>query len=101
MLKSDKEEVTRGYGYPRPQLQRAEWVSLNGEWEFAFDREGRWRLPSQVAFDRTILVPYSPETPASGIGDTGFFKVCWYRKTFDTPELKGGQRLMLHFGAVD
>jgi beta-galactosidase/beta-glucuronidase len=101
MLKSDKEEVTRGYGYPRPQLQRAEWVSLNGEWEFAFDREGRWRLPSQVAFDRTILVPYSPETPASGIGDTGFFKVCWYRKTFDTPELKGSQRLMLHFGAVD
>ncbi len=89
------------HGYPRPQLERAEWFCLDGEWEFALDREGRWRLPDDVAWSARIVVPFSPETPASGIGDTGFFRCCWYRRQFDGPPLQAGERLMLHFGAVD
>ena len=28
------------------------------------------------------------ETPASGlIGNTGFFRACWYRRQFDAPDL--------------
>ena len=47
------------------------------------------------------MVSFSPETSASGIGDTGFYHACWYRHTFDSPALEPGQRLILHFGAVD
>ncbi len=73
------------HGYPRPQLAREAWESLNGAWEFALDAEGRWAQPSDVAFDRTIAVPFAPETPASGVGHTGFFHACWYRRTFEAP----------------
>ena len=91
---------TQSHGYPRPQLQRAEWFCLNGMWDFAIDDEGRWTAPEQVLWDSKILVPFSPETPASNIHDTGYFRACWYRSTFRAPE-KDGKRLMLHFGAVD
>jgi beta-galactosidase/beta-glucuronidase len=93
--------MTRVTGYPRPQLERAGSVSLNGPWEFALDREGRWSVPDQVEWRRTVQVPFSPETPASGVGETGFFQACWYRRTIDPPPLRGGERLVLHFGAVD
>lgn len=89
------------HGYPRPQLQRAEWTSLNGEWDFALDREQAIHLPTEVKWDRKIVVPFSPETEASGIADTGFYPVVWYRRTFEAPELTNGQRLILHFGAID
>src|SRR5690606_12673524 len=48
-----------------------------------------------------IQVPFAPETPASGIGHTGFFDACWYRRTFSRPEITPDQRLILRFGAVD
>ncbi|HTU99680.1 MAG TPA: hypothetical protein VMF13_04020, partial [Luteitalea sp.] len=87
-------------GYPRPQLERDSWISLNGTWDFAFgDVRRAW--PSSVQWDRRIRVPFSPEAPLSGIGDTGFHPVCWYRRTFETPDLHPGERLLLHFGAVD
>jgi hypothetical protein len=89
------------HGYPRPQLQRADWVSLNGEWDFALDRQTRWRSPAQVQWSAVIRVPFSPETPASGIGDPGFYRACWYRREFEAPQLAEGDRLLLHFGAVD
>jgi beta-galactosidase/beta-glucuronidase len=88
-------------GYPRPQLERAGWTSLNGPWHFALDPEARWREPRQVHWDAVIQVPFSPETPASGIHDTSFYRRCWYRRTFEAPALEGGERLLLHFGAVD
>ncbi|AKF03838.1 glycoside hydrolase family 2 protein [Sandaracinus amylolyticus] len=88
-------------GYPRPLLRRADWTSLDGEWELAIDAEGRHRTSSEVQFDRRIVVPFSPETTKSGIGDTGLYDVLWYRRLVHIPELAHGQRLILHFGAVD
>ena len=88
-------------GYPRPQMERAEWVSLNGEWDFSIDAKAEVRLPGQVVWDAKIEVPFSPEAPASGVGNTGFFCVMWYRRHFERPELARGGRLILHFGAVD
>lgn len=89
-------------GYPRPMLQRRQWIDLNGPWDFAIDADARWTSPAQVHWDkRKITVPFAPETPASGIGDTGFFMAVWYRRTFQKPSLAPGQRLLLHFGAVD
>ncbi|HET9780808.1 MAG TPA: glycoside hydrolase family 2 TIM barrel-domain containing protein [Candidatus Dormibacteraeota bacterium] len=75
--------------YPRPAFRRPEWQNLNGEWDFA--------TGTTPAYDRTIVVPFCPESRLSGIrelpGD-----VVWYRRTFDTPD---AERLHLHFGAVD
>jgi beta-galactosidase/beta-glucuronidase len=88
-------------GYPRPQLRRATWTSLDGPWAFAIDYEGAKRVPTEVAFDRMIQVPFAPETEQSSIGDTGLFRACWYRRTFEPPTLAENQRLLLHFGAVD
>lgn len=87
--------------YPRPQCERAEWTNLNGPWEFALDREAHWSHPEQVTWNTTIIVPFAPETKASGIGDTSFYRACWYRRSFDAPVLGPGERLILHFGAVD
>ena len=90
-----------GRGYPRPQLRRKSWYSLNGEWEFAIDRAGAWRQPGDVVWQSRIRVPFSPETAASGIGDTGFYRYCWYRRTIETMEVPAGHRVILHLGAVD
>ena len=90
-----------GRGYPRPQLRRAPWFSLNGGWDFAFDREAIWRHPREVTWSSRIEVPFSPETAASGVGDTSFLKACWYRLALELPPLADGERLLLHFGAVD
>ena len=35
----DPEELVISHAYPRPQLERKEWTSLNGKWEFALDRD--------------------------------------------------------------
>jgi beta-galactosidase/beta-glucuronidase len=93
--------MNHSFAYPRPQLVRGDWKSLNGTWEFALDSEARWNCPDGVAWNATIQVPFAPETPASGINQTDFYLACWYRRTFHAPSCTNGQRLLLHFGAVD
>ena len=87
--------------YPRPGLRRASWINLNGPWDFAIDRSATACRPSDIKWDSTINVPFSPETPASGIHDQGLYCAVWYRRTFEAPPLRPGQRLKLYFGAVD
>ncbi|MFJ8822695.1 glycoside hydrolase family 2 protein [Streptomyces sp. NPDC102467] len=95
-------------GHPRPQLVRdPDWRDLNGSWQFAYDdeergRTDRWMDPGVTApYTRTITVPYPPESEASGVQDTGFHPVLWYRRTVDVSRPVAGRRLLLHFGAVD
>jgi len=95
------DQAAAARGHPRPQLVRDGWRSLDGPWQFAMDPEARWTHPRSVLWERTIQVPFAPETPASGIGDTGFFRACWYRRTVDVPAYAEGERVLLHFGAVD
>ncbi len=90
-----------GHAYPRPQLQRDAWESLNGVWEFALDSKSEWISPAAVQWNSTILVPFSPETAASGVHDTGLYCSVWYRRSFERPRLEPGHRLLLHFAAVD
>jgi hypothetical protein len=87
--------------HPRPQLRRKDWTSLDGEWQFALDADARWHSPRVVEWSRTICLPFAPETEASGVRDTGFYKACWYRRIITVPTLVAGSRLHLHFGAVD
>ena len=88
------------HGYPRPQLQRAQWQSLDGPWRFLFDDDKRYRRPGDIGtWSRTIEVPYPPESQRSGIGDRGFHGRCWYQREFIVQP--DGGRIILHFGAVD
>ncbi|OBV39372.1 glycoside hydrolase family 2 protein [Janthinobacterium psychrotolerans] len=88
------------FAYPRPQLVRKQWQSLNGPWRFAFDNERRYRLPSdEIAWTHDIIVPFPPESQASGVGDRGFHSACWYQREFLLQP--GGPCVLLHFGAVD
>ncbi|HET9833039.1 MAG TPA: glycoside hydrolase family 2 TIM barrel-domain containing protein [Vicinamibacterales bacterium] len=100
MLHSDS-ALIGGRGYPRPQLVRKSWISLNGTWEFALDPDGVWQQPADVEWSKMIQVPFAPETRASGLNFTEFFRICWYRREIVPPPMKPGERLLLHFGAVD
>lgn len=84
--------------YPRPQLQRDSYFCLNGQWEYAFSKDSIF----PARYDGTILVPFSPEAPLSGVArqlqpDESLF----YRCTFTLPEGFVQGRVHLHFGAVD
>ena len=85
--------------YPRPQLVRDSYLNLNGTWDYAVSNVDDGARPQ---FDRSILVPFAPEAPLSGVlrilqpDEFG-----WYRRTFMLPEEFGHGRVLLHFGAVD
>jgi len=93
--------------YPRPQLQRADWLNLNGQWGFAFDdanaglHEG-WSQPEKAqSFPLTITVPYPFQSQLSGIQDTDFHDVVWYTRTVNIPAAWAGKRVRLNIGAAD
>ena len=83
--------------YPRPQLRRESYVNLNGPWEFGI---GKNAFPSR--FDRTILVPFCPESLLSGIHEhfPEGSALC-YRRTFFLPDDFNRGRVLLHIGAAD
>lgn len=86
--------------YPRSQLRRDQWQPLDGPWRFTFDDQQRFRQPAEVTqWPLTIRVPMPPKSQASGVGDRGFHRRCWYQREFEI-EAKGA-RILLHFGAVD
>ena len=84
--------------HPRPQLRRETWMDLNGKWDFAVQADEK----KPEAFDRTILVPYCPESALSGIHNhfpEGSF--LFYRRYVRLPEAAAGHRILLHVGAAD
>ena len=86
--------------YPRPQMVRANWTNLNGEWDYAVTsvtntpgRPEKW--------DGKILVPFCIESALSGVGrllEPDQF--LWYTRTIEC-DPKPGERILLHFGGVD
>ena len=104
--------TTQDGTYPRPQLMRSRWHDLSGTWDFAWDDEQEYEH-DDVPFSRRIEVPFPPESPASGIHETGFHPRAWYRRTFGASEVQAAGastdsgpdsasgRVLLHFGAVD
>ncbi len=78
--------------YPRPQLKRDSFFSLNGEWEFSED-EG---------YSKKIRVPFPPESALSGVAkELGKEKKAHYRRKFKLPEGFKRDRVILNFGASD
>ena len=83
--------------YPRPAMRRDSCEILNGPWQYAITQTAE----HPAAWQGSILVPYSPEAPASGVGRT-LQPGQWlhYHRLFAPPAGEGG-RVLLHFGAVD
>ncbi|MBN1372138.1 MAG: hypothetical protein JW987_09355 [Anaerolineaceae bacterium] len=89
--------------YPRPQFVRADWLNLNGTWQFEFDPEDKG-LESGLRerpLNGTIEVPFAPESTLSGIGDVDFHDAVWYRREVQIPAEWAERKVMLHFQAVD
>lgn len=89
--------------YPRPQFVRADWLCLNGEWEFEIDAgdSGLERGLLNRPLAAKITVPFCPESILSGIGNTDFLNAVWYRKRIAIPAEWRGRDVLLHFQAVD
>ena len=103
MMTTWGEKVTSGNawrGYPRPQMVRANWTNLNGEWDYAVTsvtntpgRPEKW--------DGKILVPFPIESALSGVGRLlRPDEFLWYTRTIEC-DPKPGERILLHFGGVD
>ena len=84
--------------YPRPQFKRDSYLNLNGIWQCDFCESEE--IPSKFSYD--IVVPFSPETPLSGVNrKLKSNEYLIYNKTFDLPEKFNKGRVFIHFGAVD
>lgn len=91
--------------FPQPQFARANWVSLNGPWEFQFDdtnvgEKEKWFL-TKNHFNKQINVPFPFESLKSGIHDVNFHRYIWYKKKVKVPASWKASKLILHFGAID
>jgi hypothetical protein len=85
--------------YPRPELIRERWQSLNGYWEYAIRPTGT--LPPET-FDGRILVPFPLESVLSGVAKPlAPDQTLHYRRSFSLPHSWRKDRLLLHFEAVD
>lgn len=84
--------------YPRPQLARANYMMLNGYWDYAINKSNK----HPQNYDGKIVVPFSPETELSGVERTPKKgEYLWYRKEVELPVQFKGKHIILHFGAVD
>src|SRR5579885_1879573 len=84
--------------YPRPQLVRTDWLSLNGLWQF---QPGATNDPPPVGqtLSNEILVPYPMESALSGVMQ--YHEFSWYRRLFTVPPAWNGKKIILHFEAVN
>ena len=103
---ADAPEIPRGE-HPTPDAVRPFWATLNGPWAFRFDPKDEglkagWEKPGAAGFDRSIVVPFPWESELSGVHDSRYKGVAWYRREFQVPDgFPKEHRVWLRFGAVD
>jgi hypothetical protein len=85
--------------YPRPQMVRSEWQNLNGLWEYAITPKD---AAKPTEFNGQILVPFPLESALSGVQKPLLpTQKLWYKRAIIKPDISNGDRVLLHFGAVD
>ena len=89
--------------YPRPQFARADWLCLNGPWQFEVDPgdSGLERGLIGRELNETIVVPFCAESTLSGIGRVDRMLAVWYRRSVTVPAAWAGRQVLLHFQACD
>ena len=86
--------------YPRPALARSAWSNLNGLWKYQVTSKSTTAAPTDWAGD--ILVPFAIESALSGVKKRITPEdALWYRRSFEAPARRDGQRTLLNFEAVD
>ena len=89
--------------HPRPQMERENWLNLNGQWDYAITETVQGET-TPIHWDGKILVPFSPEAPLSGVNRTlDSSHTLWYSRTLLLPGNWNAEqyRYLLHFDAVD
>ena len=89
--------------HPRPDFERANWINLNGQWDFEFDSlnkgvANQWHIGA-AKFSKKIQVPFPWGSPLSGVKNEADF--AWYKKTITVPASWGKQRVFVTIGASD
>lgn len=85
--------------YPRPQMVRADWLNLNGSWDYALTPTA---TGTPTNFQGKILVPFPVDSLLSGVRlKLEETNTLWYRRTVLVPAEWRGKRVRVHFGAVD
>ena len=77
--------------HPNPQSERANWLNLNGEWDFEFDfgnSKYAAGILDKAEWEKKIIVPFSYQYKESGIGDSKDHTTLWYRRIFNHYEEK-------------
>ncbi len=90
--------------HPRPDFERAEWINLNGTWEFRFDKDDAgaragWAAQRDAEFPERIVVPFPWGSKLSGVENKA--DIAWYRREVTVPESWRGKRVFLVVGASD
>ena len=85
--------------YPRPQLERKDWLNLNGIWHYSItDIDSK----KPEKFDQNILVPFCLESSLSGVmKPLNETQILWYYKEFEIPKKWKDKNIIIHFNAVD
>lgn len=89
--------------YPRMDMVRDSFISLDKEWDFEFDdlnvgHKEKWF--ENHKYTRKINVPFAFQSKLSGINDTKFHDRVWYRTVIKV-EHSNDEDVVLHLEGVD
>nr|OQO18193.1 hypothetical protein B0A51_14740 [Rachicladosporium sp. CCFEE 5018] len=87
--------------YPRPQLERSQWQSLNGIWQYrnATGTDAVDNPPFNQTLGQEVLIPSCLESGLSGI-QGNWTRYSWFSTSFSVPS-SWTEKTLLNFGAVD
>ena len=94
--------------HPTPQFMRNDWINLNGVWTYTInmrppyfsDKRSYNHEENSTGFDKTIVVPYAPESELSTVAYKDMIFSMFYHRSIEIPQSFAGKKILLHFGAV-